>query len=62
MVLPPTVGIGWRPALAATLLRAPEQVGFVEVVAEAVFAQGQTRRELVAATALWPVVLPTPSR
>jgi uncharacterized protein (UPF0276 family) len=50
------VGLGWRPAIAAALLSAPEQVGFVEVVAEAALAQPHHLRELEATTAIWPVI------
>jgi uncharacterized protein (UPF0276 family) len=50
------VGVGWRPELAAELLRAPHTVDFVEVVAETCFVQGRARREALAVAELWPVV------
>jgi uncharacterized protein (UPF0276 family) len=50
------VGIGWRPELAADLLRSPHVVDFVEVVAETVFAHPAARREACALAELWPVV------
>ena len=50
------VGLGFRPELAADLLRAPGVVDFVEVVAETCFVQPAARREAQALTALWPVV------
>ena len=50
------VGIGWRPELAADLLRAPRVVDFVEVVAETCFAQAAARREARALAEIWPVV------
>jgi uncharacterized protein (UPF0276 family) len=50
------VGIGWRPELAADLLRAPRVVDFVEVVAETCFAQPAVCREARALAEMWPVV------
>lgn len=50
------VGLGFRPELAADLLRSPEVVDFVEVVAESCFVQPAARREAQALTELWPVV------
>jgi len=50
------VAVGWRPELATDLLRAPEAVDFIEVVAETCFAQPALRREACAAAELWPVV------
>lgn len=49
------VGIGFRPALAAALLRNPERVDFVEVVAETC-RDRRARREIVALAEIWPVV------
>lgn len=50
------VGLGWRPEVAADLLRDPPAVDFVEIVAETCFVQGHARREAEALTAIWPVV------
>lgn len=50
------VGIGWRPELAADLLRQPHAIDFVEVVAENCFVSTQAWREAVALRELWPVV------
>src|SRR5262245_24545504 len=50
------VAVGFRPELAADLLRAPEAVDFVEVVAETCFVQPSLRREACAASEIWPVV------
>lgn len=50
------VAVGWRPELAPDLLRQPEAVDFVEVVAETCFASPALRREARAASELWPVV------
>jgi uncharacterized protein len=52
----PGVGIGWRPELAADLLRAPRVVDFIEVVAETCFAQPAARREARALAEIWSVV------
>ena len=49
-------GIGFRPQLASALLRRPERVGFLEVVAESCRAPA-VRREIVALSRVWPVVL-----
>jgi len=51
------VGLGWRPELAADLLRAPESVDFLEVVADTCFAQLAAWRE-ARALAEWKVVVP----
>jgi uncharacterized protein (UPF0276 family) len=51
------VAVGWRPELGADLLRAPETVDFVEVVAESCFAQAAQRREACATAEIWPVVV-----
>src|SRR5262245_30854742 len=51
------VGLGWRPELAADLLRAPECLDFVELVAESCMVQQATRREARALAAIWPVVV-----
>jgi uncharacterized protein len=51
------VGVGWRPELAADLLRAPDAVDFVEVVADTCLAQPAARREAVAIGARWDVAL-----
>lgn len=50
------VGIGWRPELAADLLRQPHALDFIEVVAESCFVSTQAWREAVALRELWPVV------
>jgi uncharacterized protein (UPF0276 family) len=50
------VGLGFRPELAADLLRSPEVVDFVEVVAESCFVQPAARREAQALAQIWPVV------
>lgn len=49
-------GIGFRPQLAAALLRDPRRVDFVEVVAETC-RDPETRREVVALSRVWPVAL-----
>ncbi|WP_437959157.1 DUF692 domain-containing protein [Sorangium sp. So ce119] len=51
-----SVGVGFRPELAADLLSAPDAVDFVEVVAEACFASPAARREAAAIARIWPVV------
>ncbi|MBL9105577.1 MAG: DUF692 domain-containing protein [Myxococcales bacterium] len=51
------VGIGWRPELAADLLRRPPAgPEFIEVVAENCFVSPAAWREAAALRALWPVV------
>jgi len=50
------VGIGFRAENAADLFAAPETVDFVEVVAETCFTQSDTRREVLAAAEVWPIV------
>ena len=49
-------GIGFRPRLAGALLRRPERVDFIEVVAESC-RDLEVRREVVALSRIWPVVL-----
>jgi uncharacterized protein len=51
-----SVGLGFRPELAADLVRAPATVDFVEIVAETCFTQRHTRREAAAIGEIWPVV------
>lgn len=51
-----TVGIGYRPRLAATLLRTPERVDFVEVIAETCTSE-QRLDECAALAAIWPVLV-----
>ena len=41
------VGMGWRPELAGGLMTAPQQVDWLEVVAESCMAPGPTRREIL---------------
>jgi uncharacterized protein len=50
------VALGWRPELAADLLRDPEGVDFLEVVADTCFAQPSAWREARALAELRPVV------
>jgi uncharacterized protein (UPF0276 family) len=50
------VALGWRPELAADLLRDPEGVDFLEVVADTCFAQSSAWREARALAELKPVV------
>jgi uncharacterized protein len=50
-------GIGWRPPIAADLLRAPAAVDFVEVVAETGLASRQREREVTALADIWPVAV-----
>lgn len=50
------VGVGFRPQLAAALLRAPKRVDFLEVVVEAC-RDARARREVAALAELWPVAL-----
>lgn len=50
------VGLGWRSEIAADLLRTPEAVDFVEVVAENCAVDAGARREALAIAELWPVV------
>jgi uncharacterized protein (UPF0276 family) len=49
-------GIGWRPEIAADLLRAPGVASFVEVTAEACVSAA-ARREAAAVSEIWPVAL-----
>lgn len=50
------VGLGWRPELAADLLRDPACVSLVEVIAETCYTQSKSRKEALALTELWPVL------
>jgi hypothetical protein len=50
------VALGWRPELAVDLLRRPESVDFLEVVADTCFAQPSAWREARAIAELKPVV------
>lgn len=50
------VGLGWRREIAPDLLRTPEAVDFVEVVAENCAVDAGARREALAIAELWPVV------
>jgi uncharacterized protein (UPF0276 family) len=50
------VALGWRPELAADVLRDPDSVDFLEVVAESCFAQPAARREACALAEMRPVV------
>jgi uncharacterized protein (UPF0276 family) len=50
------VALGWRPELAADVLRAPDSVDFLEVVADTCFAQPAAWREARAIAELKPVV------
>jgi hypothetical protein len=50
------VGLGFRPALAGSLLRAPDAVDFVEVVAEACLVSADAEREARALAEVWPVI------
>jgi uncharacterized protein len=50
------VALGWRPELAVELLRSPESVDFLEVVADTCFAQPSAWREARAIAELKPVV------
>src|SRR4051812_35405365 len=50
------VALGWRPELAADVLRAPESVDFLEVVADTCFAQPAAWREARAVAEIRPVV------
>ena len=59
-MLPPRplagVALGWRPELAADLLRDPDHVDFLEVVADTCFAQPSAWREARALAEIKPVV------
>lgn len=50
------VGLGVRPALADDLLRAPEAVDLVEVVAKTCLVSAAAEREARALADVWPVV------
>lgn len=50
-------GLSWRPAFSAELLERAAEVGFIEVVAEACFAQPALELEVQALAEVWPVVL-----
>lgn len=56
MVGPKGVGVGFRPELAAGLLRDPSRVDFLEVVAESLFSRADWMREAHALREIWPVV------
>ncbi|HEY8088362.1 MAG TPA: DUF692 family multinuclear iron-containing protein, partial [Polyangiaceae bacterium] len=51
-----SVGIGWRPEIAADLLARPGAVGFVELTAEGC-TTGPAMREAGAVAEIWPVVV-----
>lgn len=51
-----SLGVGFRPELAADLMAAPATVDFVEIVAESCFTQRASRREAAALAQLWPVI------
>jgi uncharacterized protein (UPF0276 family) len=50
------VALGWRPELAADVLRDPDSVDFLEVVADTCFAQPSAWKEARALAELMPVV------
>src|SRR5688500_18240355 len=50
------VALGWRPELAGDVLRAPDAVDFLEVVADTCFAQPAAWREARALAEVRPVV------
>lgn len=50
------VGIGFRPEIAANLLRDPSAVDFLEVVAESLFSRADWKREAIALGEMWPIV------
>jgi len=50
------VGLGFRPELSHGLLRAPQTVEFLEVVAESLYARGDWKREALALREVWPLV------
>lgn len=50
------VGVGFRPELAAGLLRDPRRADFLEVVAESLFARADWLREAHALREIWPIV------
>lgn len=50
------VGVGFRPELSAGLLRAPETVDFLEVVAESLYSRADWLREARALGEVWPIV------
>jgi uncharacterized protein len=51
-----SVGLGFRPELAADLMAHPRTVDFVEIVAETCYTQRQARREACAIREIWPVI------
>lgn len=51
-----SAGLGYREEIAADLLRAPQAVDFVEVVAESCFVKPAARREAHAIAEMWPVI------
>lgn len=51
-----SVGLGFRPELAADLMAQPRTVDFVEIVAETCYTQRATRREACAIREIWPVI------
>lgn len=51
-----STGLGFRTELSSDLLASPDAVDFVEVVAEACYAQRGAWREACALAAMWPVV------
>lgn len=52
-----SVGLGFRPELAADLLADPSVVDFIEIVAEGCFVQPKLRDEALALARVWPVVV-----
>ncbi len=49
-------GLGYREEIAADLLRFPNAVDFVEVVAESCYVKPAARREALAIAEIWPVI------
>ncbi|MBK9263610.1 MAG: DUF692 domain-containing protein [Polyangiaceae bacterium] len=56
MLAPRAAGLGFREEIAADLLRFPNAVDFVEVVAESCYVKPAARREAKAVAEIWPVV------
>jgi uncharacterized protein len=50
-------GIGYRPAIAAALLREPRSVDFIELLFEACTASAPARREAEGVARIWPAVV-----
>lgn len=50
-------GIGYRPEIAASLLRETRSVDFIELLFEACAASGLARREAEAVARIWPTVV-----